>query len=145
MKTRFAWLVGALILFTTFTASAPSALAAKDLRRISDQGPVTVAATYIDPEDEAAGSSDIAFEIRMNTHSVDLDAYRHEELSVLRIDDGAEMSSLGWFEPGGGGHHVFGILKFAGPLPADARTLKLIMRDVGGVPERVFEWRLPLD
>jgi len=81
----------------------------------------------------------------MNTHSVNLDAYEMEKISFLRVDGGKEQKALGWFRPDGGGHHRSGVLKFAGPVPAGAQSLQVIIRGVGGVQERVFEWKLPLE
>lgn len=118
-------------------------LAKKDLRRTNDEGPVEMAVLYLNPLRQEAGS-ELSFEVRMNTHSVNLDAYEMEKISFLRIDGGDEQKALGWSKPGGGGHHRSGILKFAGPIPSNAKSLQVIIRGVGGVQERVFEWRLPL-
>jgi hypothetical protein len=68
-----------------------------------------------------------------------------ENISFLRVDGGTEQKALGWVKPGGGGHHRSGILKFAGPLPSGAQSLQVIIRGIGGVQERVFEWNLPLE
>jgi hypothetical protein len=64
---------------------------------------------------------------------------------AIRIDGGVEQKALGWFKPGGGGHHLSGVLKFADPIPSDSKSLQVIIRGVGGVPERIFEWTLPLE
>jgi len=120
------------------------AITKKDLRRVNDEGPVEVTIVYLNPLQKKTGSQ-ISFEVRMNTHSVNLDAYEMDKVCFLRIDGGSEQRALGWFEPGGGGHHVSGVLKFAGPIPSDAKSLRLIIREVGEVPERVFEWKLPLE
>jgi hypothetical protein len=116
----------------------------KDLRRINEEGPVEITVLYLDPLRQEAGSQ-LSFEVRMNTHSVSLDAYEIENISFLRVGGGAEQKALGWFKPGGGGHHRSGVLKFAGPIPSNAQSLQLIIRGIGGVQERVFEWKLPLE
>ncbi len=116
----------------------------KDLRRINDEGPVEMAVLYLNPLRQEAGS-ELSFEVRMNTHSVNLDAYEMENISFLRVDGGTEQKALGWVKPGGGGHHRSGILKFAGPIPSGAQSLQVIIRGIGGVQERVFEWKLPLE
>jgi hypothetical protein len=116
----------------------------KDLRRTNDEGPVEMAVLYLNPLRQEAGQ-ELSFEVRMNTHSVGLDAYKMENISFLRIDGGTEQKALGWFKPGGGGHHRSGVLKFAGPIPSGAQSLQVIIRGIGGVQERVFEWKLPLE
>jgi hypothetical protein len=115
-----------------------------ELRRINKEGPVEIALIYLNPIEKKAGPEP-SFEVRMNTHSVDLDAYEMETLCFIRIDGGVEQKALGWFKPGGGGHHLSGVLKFADPIPSDSKSLQVIIRGVGGVPERIFEWTLPLE
>jgi hypothetical protein len=116
----------------------------KDLRRINEVGPVEMAVLYLNPLRQEAGS-ELSFEVRMNTHSVNLDAYEMENISFLRVDGGTEQKALGWVKPGGGGHHRSGVLRFAGPIPSGAQSLQVIIRGIGGVQERVFEWKLPLE
>lgn len=123
---------------------ASAGLTKKDLRRVNDAGPVEIALVFLNPIEKEAGS-DIAFQVRMNTHSVNLEAYDMAKVSSLQVDGRPEQKPLGWFKPGGGGHHVSGVLKFSGPIPSDAKSLRVVIRDVGGVPERVFEWQLPLE
>ncbi|NIS59947.1 MAG: hypothetical protein GTO13_04335 [Proteobacteria bacterium] len=119
-------------------------LTKKDLRRTNDEGPVEMAVSYLNPLRQKAGP-ELSFEVRMNTHSVELDAYEMEKISFLRIDGGDEQKALSWSKPGGGGHHRSGVLRFAGPLPSGAQSLQVIIRGIGGVQERVFEWKLPLE
>jgi hypothetical protein len=116
----------------------------KDLRRTNDEGPVEITVLYLNPLRQEAGP-ELSFEVRMNTHSVNLDAYEMENISFLRVDGGAEQKALGWVKPGGGGHHRSGVLRFAGPIPSGAQSLQVIIRGIGGVQERVFEWKLPLE
>ncbi len=150
MKTfKRSWPISITVLFVltillmTWTVSA-GAVSKKDLRRVSKEGPVEVTVLFLNPLQGEAGD-DLSFEVRMSTHSVNLDAYKMDALSVLQVDDGKETEPLGWFEPGGGGHHISGVLKFKGPVPDNAGTVKLIIRGIGSVPERVFEWSLPLE
>lgn len=116
----------------------------KDLRRTNDEGPVEITLLYLNPLGKEA-SHELSFEVRMNTHSVNLDAYGMEKISFLRMDGGDEHKALSWSKPGGGGHHRSGVLKFAGPIPSGAQSLQVIIRGIGGVQERVFEWKLPLE
>jgi len=140
-------LMATLFILTIFSLSwvtGAGAVSKKDLRRVSAKGPVEVIVLYLNPLEKDLGDN-LAFEVRMDTHSVDLDAYRVDALSVLQVDNGEALEPLGWFKPGGGGHHVSGVLKFKGPLPDGAGILRLTIRDIGSVPERVFEWALPLE
>ena len=130
-------------LLMTWTVNA-GAVSKKDLRRVNKEGPVEVTVLYLNPLEGEAGD-DLSFEIRLNTHTVNLDAYKLDALSVLQVEDGKELEPLGWFEPGGGGHHISGVLKFKGQVPDNARVIRLTIRDIGSVPERVFEWSLPLE
>jgi hypothetical protein len=114
----------------------------EDWRRVDDQGAVQVTVV---PINLAEGSpAELAFEVMMNTHSVDL-TMDLAQLSTLRTDTGKEVGALSW--SGGSGHHVRGTLVFPArdaegePLLLGAGRLTLIIRQVD-VPERVFEWTL---
>lgn len=103
-------------------------------------GQVTVAVTWPGP---TAGP---VFRVVLDTHSVDLDRYDLGALALVRGDQGSEVRPISWDAPLGG-HHREGSLVFpdassdgtpvVGP---DIRTLELVIRDVGGVQERVFRW-----
>ena len=116
----------------------------KALLKTNNEGPVEVAVTYLNPLSKEP-SRELSFEVRMSTHSVNLDDYEMEKISFLQIDRGPKRKALGWFDQSGGGHHVSGILKFTGPIPSSAKSLQLIIREVGDVGERAFEWNLPLE
>jgi len=135
----FAWLV-----MSIGWADPASGLSKKDLRRINDQGAVEVAVVYLNPIQPAAGST-LSFEARLETHSVSLDAYKMEKISFIRFDNGSKQAALGWFKPGGGGHHISGILKFSGPIPDGTKSIKVIIEGIDGVQERIFEWKLPVE
>ena len=140
-------LTAALFVLTTLSLAwtvDAGAVSKKDLRRVNKEGPVEVTVLYLNPLEKDSGE-DLAFEVRMDTHSADLDGYRVDTLSVLQVDNSEALKPLGWFKPGGGGHHISGTLKFMGPVPDGAGILRLTIRDIGSVPERVFEWNLPLE
>jgi hypothetical protein len=86
------------------------------------------------------GSETLDFEVAFNTHSVDL-SFDPAAISVLRDDQGREYPAAGWEGSEPGGHHRSGVLKFTAPenMPA---FVEVIIRDVAGVPERVFRWEL---
>ncbi len=84
----------------------------------------------------------------MDTHAVDLDGYDLRQLAVLHLEQGQQIKPINWNAPLGG-HHRSGMLSFPATLPdgtpvigPDARTLKLIIHDIGGIPERTFTWTL---
>lgn len=133
---------GVRLLSTATAVQAPPApaAAAPDQARINEGGQVTVKATWAEP------SAGPVFTIVMDTHAVDLDGYDLAQLAVLRVDGGPDLAPVRWDAPAGG-HHREGTLAFPteqGGKPvigAQTRTIELVIRDVAGVPERVFTWQ----
>jgi hypothetical protein len=127
------------------TAEQPQNLTQQDT-----QGAVTVTATLLTPDTPRADGR-LAVQIKLETHSVDLDQYQLEQLAVLRDPQGREIAALGLELASGSGHHREGVLVFpatdlsgqASRSP-EAKTFTLILRGIGGVPDRVFRWELPL-
>lgn len=112
------------------------------------QGGVTVSATLLTPEKPRPNGT-LAVQLRLDTHAVDLDPYPLEKLAMLRDGQGREVPALGLESPSGSGHHREGVLTFpatdAGGKPLvgpEAKAVTLILRGIGGVPERVFQWPL---
>jgi hypothetical protein len=83
----------------------------------------------------------VQFEITFNTHSVDL-SFDPASIATLEFGHGVIVRPDKWDGAAAGGHHRSGTLVFDA-IPKDAKTLKLILRDVAGVPERIFIWDLP--
>jgi hypothetical protein len=81
-----------------------------------------------------------AFEIRLNTHSVNLN-YDMKEISSLQDSDGKIYKAVEWKGSPAGGHHRRGILEFP-KLEGTPQSVKLIIRGIAGVPERSFEWKI---
>jgi hypothetical protein len=111
----------------------------KGMTRTVEGGSVTVAATW---EGLAA---DPVFDITMDTHSVNLDDFDLSKLAVLRVD-GVEVQPIEW-DAATGGHHREGTLTFSATAPdgslligPETATIELVVRDVAGVPERIFQW-----
>ena len=80
------------------------------------------------------------FKIRLNTHSGDLG----QDLTLvaeLRDDQGRSYKALEWRGSPPGGHHRSGDLRFEA-LHDTAREVTLIIREVGGVDERAFSWKI---
>lgn len=99
-----------------------------------EQGQVTVKVTPL-----ALTGSQWKFNIVMDTHSVELDQDMTRSV-VLYDDQGREYKPTRWDGPSGG-HHREGVLIFQPLNPAPA-VIELKMRDIGGVPERSFQWDL---
>jgi hypothetical protein len=109
---------------------------------VDEQGAVSVAVTPLNLEETDAET--LAFEVVMNTHSVDL-SMDLASLTTLKLDNGNEVTAVLW-DAQPGGHHVSGILSFPASvngttLLAEASQLTLTIRDVD-VSVRVFTWQL---
>ena len=103
----------------------------------SDGGSVTV-----DVKPTALGlGQPLAFDVAMNTHSVDL-ADDMTKIAVLRDDAGKEYKPTAWDGPGSGGHHRSGTLVFPA-LTSKPKYIELVIKGLAKVPERVFKWELP--
>ncbi len=129
---------------------APMASMPQSVTQQDAQGPVTVEVTLLTPDKPRADGT-LAVRVKLDTHAVDLDQYPLETLAVLRDAQGQEIRALGFESPSGSGHHREGVLIFPGTnatgkpvLGPEANTLTLILRGIGGVPERLFRWQLPL-
>jgi hypothetical protein len=104
-----------------------------------DGGKVTIEVKWL-----GIDGDQLRFQVAMNTHSVDLDAYDLGELTVLRDDEGNEHRPVLW-ESAPGGHHRRGTLAFDGMDSlegGETTTLEMTIRDIAGVPERVLTWHL---
>mgnify|MGYP000663427254 CR=1 FL=1 len=131
------------------TASGPNSPAAQSpdswsAPRTNSGGGVSVEARWRRVSDA------LEFEIRMNTHSVNLDVYDLAETSVIRIPGSTdkvmqEIKAISWEAPPGG-HHVTGLLKFPGvdpsgnPIVGGNGRLVLVIRGLAGIEERVMQW-----
>jgi hypothetical protein len=121
---------------------SPTTTQAGTMTRINEGGQITMKVTW---QGRTAGS---VFAVEMDTHAVDLDGYDLRQLAVLRTDQGQEIRPGGWNAPMGG-HHRSGMLTFPATLAdgtpvigPNTRTLELVIRNVGGIPERMFTWTL---
>ena len=103
----------------------------------SDGGSVTV---DVKPTALVVGAP-VAFDVAMNTHSVDL-SDDMTKISILRDDSGKEYKPTTWDGPGGGGHHREGTLNFPS-LTSKPKYVELVIKGLAKVPERVFKWDLP--
>jgi len=102
------------------------------------QGSVSVTVALV----EAPGADRlIKVNVALDTHSVSLDGIKFEEAVRLRAPEGAETAPVGIEQAKGSGHHREAVLAF--PAPAQGGELRIVVKDVGGVPERAFLLLLP--
>ena len=80
------------------------------------------------------------FEVRMNTHSVDL-SQDMVAVTTLKDDEGRDYLPTKWEGSSPGGHHRSGVLYFP-KIEGSPKSLTLTIREIAGVPERDFAWTL---
>ena len=103
----------------------------------SEGGEVTVVAVWPGPD---AGA---AFDITLDTHSVDLDALDLAD-AILRNDRGETLTATPWDAPKGG-HHREGSLAFQGDAASflgGAEWIELVFTGIGDLPERTLRWEV---
>jgi hypothetical protein len=93
----------------------------------------------VSPEQLAIGQP-IQFQVRMNTHSVEL-SQDIVAISELRDDLGKIYHPLKWQGSPPEGHHRKGLLEFP-VLEGSPTSVKLIIKGVADVSERIFEWEI---
>ena len=99
-------------------------------------GGVTAKVTFLNPKD----ADDFRFQVVLDTHSVNLDAYDLKTITVLRDDAGKSYVPVA-AENKGSGHHREAIVSFPKISP-ESKRIELIIKDVAGVKERTFVWNL---
>lgn len=97
---------------------------------------VTTKITYTNP-----GAAIPVFNIVLDTHSVELDQYRFEDIVVLRDQSGVEHEPE-LTSSKGSGHHREAILQFKDADLSGSDYVELVIKDVAGVPERVLKFDL---
>ena len=136
-KTKFKILFIALVSIITFIAVAVGAINAQTYnRQSSKENSVRVDAL---PIQLIIGKSMI-FDIKMNTHSVELDSDLVAD-SLVRDDSGVEYKALKWDGTPPGDHHRSGTIEFP-VLKGTPKSVTLIIKGVSKVPERIFKWIL---
>lgn len=108
---------------------------ARVLTKTSEAGDVTVDVTYLNP-----GEDSPAFNIKLDTHSLDLDQYKLEAIVFLRDEEGKEYANPVVESPSGSGHHRSGVVRFKGVDISRATAIELVIKDMAGAKERVFRF-----
>jgi len=111
--------------------------------RIDTQGEVTI-------EIKFAGLTyreDLAFNVKMDSHSVKLGQYPLDKMSTLSNDKGLQVKASKWEITLLIDHQAFGTIYFptkdasGSPLLAEGvRNVTLKIEKLAGIPERVFQW-----
>jgi hypothetical protein len=137
-----------LILFLVLLVSQNSF--SESLTKQHSGGGVEVDVTLLNLGSAFSGD-DLLFDVGMNTHTVPLDQYVMEEVSYMRDARGRVFKALAWEAPRGGGHHRFGKLRFSGKdesgrpiILKDDKYIEVVIKDIGGVKERVLRWELSI-
>ena len=133
-RTLVSW-SGAIVLLMALAATAA---ADETLSRQDRQGPVTVTATLI-PAVAAGGP--LRVKVALDTHSVPLDGLAFETIVAMRVPDGTEVAPAAVEQMKGGGHHREALVLFT--EHAASGELRVVVKNVGGVGERIFTWQLP--
>ena len=128
------------LFFSANIVSAFSIFGDNNLTRSASQGAVNISDTYVTPKQENDNES--TFRLTLNTHSVDLGKYDFEKVSFVQFDN-HEATNGGVWKFSGSSHHFKGTITFKQPVPEGTKILRLLIRGVDEVDERVFEWELP--
>jgi hypothetical protein len=107
---------------------------ATGVTRTNSGGGVTVNVTY----PHSQNTEEPRFEVVLDTHSVNLDAYDLKALSLLRDDSGNTYQPVR-VENKGSGHHREIAIVFP-KVSAPAKRLELVIKDIAGIKERSFSW-----
>jgi len=130
--------------------------------QIDTQDGITMKAIYVTPayfkaapRDPLTGKVDldrtVVFAVVLDTHSGDLSRYDLVKTAILSNDRGRRVTPLQWVATADGAHHRAGGLVFpkvdpsGSAIDGQARSLELIIRELGGVPERTLRWTLPVE
>ena len=131
-----AWLRVGLLVAVLGSAGGVSAQDA--LTRRDGQGAVTVVVTLAGlPQ----GGVPIRATIVLDTHAVALDDVVFERAVALRMPEGTEVAPTRVEGLKGGGHHREAVVVF--PPVAQRGTVRIVVRNVGGIGERSFVWEQP--
>ena len=97
-------------------------------------GGVAAKVTYLKSND------DLRFQVVLDTHSVALDGYDLKAIIFLR-DESGKTYLPNAVENKGSGHHRQATVIFP-KIASGAKRVELVIKDVGGVKERIFRWDL---
>lgn len=136
MKAFISLFIGVFAATVLGIGASLAATASAAPTRTDTGGGVTVKATLPHPETQ----DETRFQVGLDTHSVNLDAYDLKTLSLLRNNTGKTYEPTR-VENKGSGHHREITIVFP-KLDPGVKRVELIIKDVAGVKERSFSWDL---
>lgn len=122
-------------------------------QRDGGEGGVTVQLTWLATADltgdgRLAGAaaphdaeSHLLLRVRMDTHSGDLTSYDMLAGSEMLVDGGPPLAPVAWHPLSDDSHHLEALLVFE--RPEGASSVEVALKDLSGVPRRVFRWAPP--
>ena len=128
----------AVVLALVVLGGAGVSDAQNELTREDRQGRVTVTVTLSAPPVDL---TPVRVQVALDTHSVMLDAIGFEDAVAMRSPEGIDIRPSAVVEVKGSGHHREAVLVF--PPIAQGGALRIVVKNVGGVPERLFIWGCP--
>jgi len=128
--------LAALLLSGVLGGGESSGAAASPTTRTDSGGGVTIKVTYLDSKT----TDDLRFQVVLDTHSVNLDAYDLKNVAVLRDDLGNNYLPTA-VENKGSGHHREATVVFP-KVSSAAKRIEVVIKDVGGVKTRTFQWAM---
>ncbi|MEX0803296.1 MAG: hypothetical protein WD688_08275 [Candidatus Binatia bacterium] len=137
MKGRTLVFLGCLLFSGMGGYSEIVEAADSEMTKTISGGGVTAKVTYLNPKDN---NDEPRFQIVLDTHSANLDAYDLKTITALRDDTGKTYLATG-IENKGSGHHREATLTFPKVSP-ESKRFEVIIKDVAGVKERAFRWNL---
>lgn len=126
----------------SFKTTNPTALADSNVTefdlpaKINDENFVSVEIKPID----FSFNEPVKFDVSIDTHQGSLD-FDLTKISLLEDDNGNIYEPLSWEGSPPGAHHRSGTLSFP-RLSVETKFIKLVIKNVYDVPERVFKWEL---
>lgn len=127
-------LLAALVLSGLLERGESFGAAASNATQTVSGGGVAAKVTYLKSND------DLRFEVVLDTHSVALDGYDLKAIIFLR-DESGKTYLPNAVESKGSGHHRQASVIFP-KIARGAKRVELVIKDVGGVKERIFRWDL---
>lgn len=114
---------------------------------VSRYNNIDITVNYLSPLNKE--KDNLVFDVRVDTHSVDLSKYKDIRKYIeLQTDSGITISDgFEWSLESSGGHHFSGILKIKNEIEgkrivdSDTKSFKLVFKNIGdaGVREHVYE------
>ena len=132
------WLRVGLVVAALGSAGGASGQDALTQRDRQGQGAVTVTVTLAGPPEVGVP---IRVTVVLDTHAVALDDVVFARAVALRTPEGAEVAPTRVEGSRGSGHHRAAVVVF--PPVTQRGTVRIVVRNVGGIGERNFVWELP--